>query len=304
MRAPAATGESSVSVDIEAASSGVSANAMSVDVEDYFQVSAFEQQIDRNSWSSRECRVERNTQLIMELFAESGATATFFFLGWIAERYPALLRAASDHGHEIASHGLSHVRVSNQGPEEFRQDVDRTKKLLEDVSGQQVVGYRAASFSIGPDTPWAYDILHETGHHYSSSIFPIRHDRYGLRDAPRMPHEVGADDLVELPVTTVEWNGMRLPCGGGGYFRLLPYALSSWGIRRVNRLDRQPSIFYFHPWELDPDQPRIRGVDARTRFRHYVNLKGYERKFSRLLGDFRWTSINDAFRSQIPGTVD
>jgi len=280
-------------------STGAVKNAMSVDVEDYFQVSAFEPHISRESWSDLDCRVERNTNLILEMLATADAKATFFFLGWIAERYPSLLRAVSSQGHEIASHGYSHVRVGNQDRDEFLQDVDRTKKLLEDLTGHEVRGYRAASFSIGPHTPWAYDVLASVGYRYSSSIFPIRHDRYGLRDAPRFPHQAQGANLVELPVTTVEWRNIRLPCGGGGYFRLLPYRLTSWGIRRVNEADGQPSIFYFHPWELDADQPRVPGVDPRTRFRHYVNLSGYESKLRRLLKEFKWTSIADAFHGSI-----
>ena len=268
---------------------------MSVDVEDYFQVSAFEPYIDRRDWSRRECRVPANMDRILGLFDEADVKGTFFVLGWLAERYPEILRRISAAGHEIASHGYEHIQVRDQSATAFRRDVERTKKLLEDASGAAVTGYRAASFSIDRDNPWAREILAETGHDYSSSIFPIRHDRYGLADAPRFPCRQDTGGVIELPVTTADLTGMRVPCGGGGYFRLLPYAVTKWGIRRVNRRNRQPAIFYFHPWELDPDQPRQSGIDMRSRFRHYVNLERTERKLRRLLRDFRWSTIADTY---------
>lgn len=274
-------------------------NAMSVDVEDYFQVSAFESYVDRTRWSEYECRIPRNMERVLQLFDKHQVKATFFFLGWVAERYPDLLRQVAGLGHEIGSHGYSHVQVFRQTEQEFRQDVDRTKKLLEDLAGVPVVGYRAASFSIGSKTPWAHGVLAEAGHRYSSSLFPIRHDRYGMRDAPRFSHGVEAGALTEIPVTTVELSGVRLPCGGGGYFRLLPYLWSRWAIGRVNGRDRQPANFYFHPWEIDPEQPRVAGSDRISKFRHYVNLRAMAKKLDRLLGDFRWTTVQDAFASVI-----
>lgn len=274
-------------------------NAMSVDVEDYFQVSAFESVIHRADWHSYECRVEANIERILELFSDNGATATFFFLGWVAEQYPSLVRQAVKQGHEIGSHGYQHVRVNTQGETEFREDVIRTKGILEELSGKPVSGYRAASFSIDEDNQWAHDVLARAGHRYSSSIHPIAHDRYGLPDAPRFAFRPSNGGVPELPISTFEFAGRRLPCGGGGYFRLLPYAFSRWGLGRVNREDREPAIFYFHPWEIDPSQPRVPGISARSRFRHYVNLDAFEGKLTRLLQDFQWTSIEHAYAALI-----
>jgi polysaccharide deacetylase family protein (PEP-CTERM system associated) len=263
-------------------------NAMTVDVEDYFQVSAFERYIEKSSWDAQECRVERNVDRILALFDKAGVKATFFTLGWIAQRYPGMVRRIVEQGHELASHGWSHVRVTQQDPAQFRDDVVRTKQLLEDVSGQAVVGYRAASYSIGASNLWALDVLHETGHRYSSSIYPIKHDLYGMPDAPRFAFRPGAGDLVEFPVTTVRVGRRNLPCGGGGWFRLVPYSAMRLAMRRVNRADRQPVIFYFHPWEIDPEQPRQPGLDPKTRFRHYLNLERMEGRLTRLLADFDW----------------
>lgn len=263
-------------------------NAMTVDVEDYFQVSAFERYIDRGDWDRQECRVERNVDRILALFADHGVKATFFTLGWVAERYPALVRRMVEQGHELASHGMSHVRVTQQNRAEFKQDVTRTKALLEDVSGQEVIGYRAASYSIGADNLWALDVLKETGHLYSSSIYPIKHDLYGMPDAPRFAFRPVDGDFVEFPVTTVRIGNKNLPCGGGGWFRLVPYAGMRWAMQRVNEVDQESVIFYFHPWEIDPEQPRQQGIDAKTRFRHYLNLTRMEKRLSRLLGDFAW----------------
>ncbi len=270
-------------------------NAMSVDVEDYFQVSAFEHHIDRTAWDSLPCRVERNTDRILQLFADHGVSATFFTLGWVAERYPQLLRRMVESGHEVASHGYSHVRVTNQSPDEFRADVVRTKALLEDVTGQEVRGYRAASYSIGAKNLWALDILEETGHRYSSSIYPIRHDLYGMPEAPRFAFQPNGGTMIEVPVTTVELFERNYPCGGGGYFRLLPYALSRWAMHRVNERDGQSCVFYFHPWELDPEQPRQSGLGFKTRFRHYLNLRRMEQRLTRLLQDFRWDRMDRVF---------
>ncbi|MDJ0741442.1 MAG: DUF3473 domain-containing protein [Gammaproteobacteria bacterium] len=268
-------------------------NAMSVDVEDYFQVSAFERYIARDDWDSQACRVERNVERILDLFERHDVSATFFTLGWVAERYPALVRRIVERGHELASHGMSHVRVTQQNQDAFRDDVTRTKALLEDVSGSPVIGYRAASYSIGAENLWALDVLRETGHRYSSSIYPIKHDLYGMPDAPRFGFRPFDDEFYEFPVTTVRIGGRNLPCGGGGWFRLVPYTGMRWAIRRVNDADGESAIFYFHPWEIDPGQPRQRGLDAKTRFRHYLNLDRMEYRLARLLTDFSWGRMDD-----------
>lgn len=269
-------------------------NALTIDVEDYFQVSAFAPYIRRDEWDRRECRVERNVGRILELLAQHDTRATFFTLGWIAERYPKLVRAIVEGGHELASHGYGHERASDLAEAAFRDDVRRAKALLEDIAGTEVRGYRAPSFSIGTRNLWAFDVLAGAGYRYSSSIYPIRHDHYGMPDAPRFAHAVG-DGLLEVPVTTLRLGRRNWPSSGGGYFRLLPYALSRWMIRRVNRQDRQSAIFYFHPWEIDPGQPRIAGIDARTRFRHYVNIPRMDARLQKLLADFRWGRMDDIF---------
>ncbi|MFP4244372.1 MAG: XrtA system polysaccharide deacetylase [Ectothiorhodospira sp.] len=268
---------------------------MTVDVEDYFQVSAFESHISRGAWDELPHRVEGNVDRILQLFADHGVQATFFYLGWIARRYPGLLRRTRDAGHEIASHGWSHIRATEQTQEAFRQDVTRTRALLEDTVGTPVQGYRAASYSIGRDNLWALDLLQEAGYRYSSSIYPVHHDLYGMPEAPRFAFRPVDGDLVEIPVTTVELMGRNFPCGGGGYFRLYPYALSRWALRRVNRRDGQPAVFYFHPWEIDPDQPRQEGLGFRTRVRHYLNLARTEARLGRLLRDFQWGRMDRIF---------
>lgn len=270
-------------------------NAMTVDVEDYFQVSAFERHIRREDWDRHECRVERNVDRILALFDDHSVRATFFMLGWLAERYPHMVRRIVEGGHELASHGYAHVRVVQQQPEEFRADVMRTKNLLEDIGTCPVHGYRAASYSIGVQNLWALDILHEAGYQYSSSIYPIRHDLYGWPAAPRFAFRHRGDGLLEIPVTTVALFDRKLPCGGGGYFRLFPYAVSRWALRRVNCHDGQPCVFYFHPWELDPQQPRLHDLGLKTRFRHYLNLDRMERRLARLLRDFRWGRMDRVF---------
>ena len=277
-------------------------NALSVDVEDYFQVSAFEAYIRPDQWPEYECRIVANTNRILNLFSEADATATFFFLGWIAERYPELVERAVAEGHEIASHGYSHVRVTEQSEQEFEADVVRTREILESISGCAVAGYRAASYSIAPDNSWAHDVLARTGHRYSSSFYPIHHDRYGMPDGNRFPHPVGSSMLPEIPVATVQLGRMRVPCGGGGYFRLLPYSWTRWCLRQLNSRDQVPAVFYFHPWEIDPGQPRVADLDARTRFRHYVNLRGFESKLRRLLVDFSWRPISEVFAGTIEQT--
>lgn len=274
-------------------------NALTIDVEDYFQVSAFAPHIARADWDSRECRVERNVERILGMLERHDAKATFFTLGWIAERYPQLVRSVVAQGHEIASHGYGHQRVSDLTEPAFYDDVDRAKRLLEDVSGMAVRGYRAPSFSIGAGNLWAFDTLARAGYAYSSSIYPIRHDHYGMPDAPRFAHRVPSG-LLEIPVTTLRLNNHNLPSSGGGYFRLLPYALSRWMLRRVNQHDGESAIFYFHPWEIDVEQPRIPGISAKTRFRHYVNLGRTEQRLERLLADFNWGRMDDIFLTRAP----
>ena len=269
-------------------------NALTIDVEDYFQVSAMAPYIPRSDWDKRECRVERNVDLLLAMLARHGVQATFFTLGWVAERYPQLVRRIVAQGHELASHGYGHQRASDLDPAAFRDDIVRAKQLLEDIGGVAVQGYRAPSFSIGTGNLWAFDSLQEAGYRYSSSIYPIKHDHYGMPDAPRFAHSA-ADGLIEIPVTTLRIRGRNLPSSGGGYFRLLPYALSRWMIGRVNQVDRQPAIFYCHPWEFDPGQPRVPGIDLKTRFRHYVNIGRMEQRVDRLLSDFRWGRMDRIF---------
>ncbi|HHM05323.1 MAG TPA: DUF3473 domain-containing protein [Gammaproteobacteria bacterium] len=271
-------------------------NAMSVDVEDYFQVSALEPYIPRSAWDRQPCRVEANTSAVLELFAAAGVQATFFTLGWVAERFPHLIRRIVDEGHELASHGRDHTRVTAMTPGQFRADVRRTKALLEDLSGQEVKGYRAPSYSIGANNLWALEVLQEEGHRYSSSIYPIRHDLYGMPEAPRFafrPH--GEHGILEVPVTTTTFFNHNVPCGGGGYFRLLPYTWSRWALRHINRREGQPGMFYFHPWEIDPGQPRMQGIGLKTRVRHYLNLGRMQARLQRLLRDFRWGRMDQVF---------
>jgi polysaccharide deacetylase family protein (PEP-CTERM system associated) len=269
-------------------------NALTIDVEDYFQVSALAPYIPREQWDSRECRVERNVERILLMLDEGQTRATFFTLGWVAERYPQLVRRIVAGGHELASHGYGHQRASDLSEAEFSADISSAKKLLEDISGEEVKGYRAPSFSIGEANLWAFDCLARAGYRYSSSIYPIRHDHYGMPNAPRFAHQV-RDGLLELPVTTLRYFDRNWPASGGGYFRLLPYALSRWLLRKVNQRDQQPAIFYFHPWEIDAEQPRVAGISTKTRFRHYVNLQYTEARIRRLLGDFSWGRMDEVF---------
>lgn len=273
-------------------------NAMTVDVEDYFQVSAFSNHVKREDWQDMPCRVERNTDRILQLFSDKNVTATFFTLGWVAERYPELVRRISKNGHEIASHGFSHFRISDQEPDQFRADIRRTKRLLEDTAGVSVIGYRAASFSLNRDTLWAVDLLAEEGYLYSSSVYPIQHDHYGMPKAPRFPfvHD-GPSRLMELPISTVKLLDRNLPCGGGGYFRLFPYALSRWAIRSVNEGEGRPCVFYFHPWEIDEGQPRIKNIPIKTRFRHYTNLAHMEQRLTAVLADFSWGRLDRLYQA-------
>ncbi|MCH9698886.1 MAG: DUF3473 domain-containing protein [Gammaproteobacteria bacterium] len=273
---------------------------MSVDVEDYFQVSAFESNISRSDWDRLDCRVEKNTLKVLELFDQYNVKATFFTLCWVAERYPQLIQAIVQNGHELASHGMDHQRVTQQTPVEFQSDITESKKRLEDISGQEVLGYRAASYSITKDTYWALDILQEAGYRYSSSIYPIKHDLYGIPEAPRFAYKpINNSQFLEFPISTLQFGSRNYPCGGGGYFRLLPYPVSRWAIRRLNSRFQQSSIFYFHPWELDPDQPRQQNILFKTRFRHYLNLGKMENRMHRLLSDFHWDSMKNVFMSNI-----
>jgi len=270
------------------------ANALTIDVEDYFQVSALSPHFDRADWHRIPCRVERNIDVVLALLADSGSKATFFTLGWIGERYPRLVSRIVEEGHELASHGYGHHRATDQHRAEFSEDIRRAKSLLEDLAGVEVKGYRAPSFSVGKGNPWAFDCIAEAGYRYSSSVYPIRHDHYGMPDAPRFSHQ-SRDGLLEIPVTTARWLKTNWPAGGGGYFRLLPYALSRSLIRRVNRVERRSAVFYFHPWELDPGQPRVDGATFKTRFRHYVNLHRTEPRLRSLLRDFTWRRVDDVF---------
>ena len=276
-------------------------NALTIDVEDYFQVSAFAPYIRRDEWDARPCRVERNVDRILELLAEREVKATFFTLGWVAERYPQLVKRIVRGGHELASHGYGHERASDLDPAAFTDDVTRAKAILEDLGGLPVLGYRAPSFSIGRGNLWAFDVLARAGYRYSSSIYPIAHDHYGMPESPRFAYRM-AHDLLEVPVTTLRVGGRNLPSSGGGYFRLLPYAVSRWMIGRVNRADQEAAVFYFHPWEIDAGQPRIAGINAKTRFRHYVNIPRMEGRLQALLRDFRWGRMDDIFlqRQSLP----
>lgn len=274
-------------------------NAMTVDVEDYFQVSAFEHHISRESWDRLPCRVERNMDVILGLMAETGTKATFFTLGWLAERYPALVKRLVAEGHELASHGYAHRRASDQSRNEFFHDISSAKKLLEDIGGVEVKGYRAPSFSIGADNMWALALLKEAGYRYSSSIYPVAHDHYGMPDAPRFSHiPDSGNGLLELPPTTIHAFGRNWPASGGGYFRLLPYQASRAMIKHINRREQQSAIFYFHPWEIDPDQPRQRNISFKSRFRHYVNLQHTQGRIRQLLNDFKWGRMDEIF---LPG---
>jgi polysaccharide deacetylase family protein (PEP-CTERM system associated) len=324
-------------------------NALTIDVEDYFQVSAFERCVSRDCWDSYPLRVVGNTLRILDLLAASGVKATFFVLGWIAERKPELVKEIVKRGHEVASHGYGHQRIYNQSRAEFREDVRKSKNILEDISGEKVLGYRAPSYSISRDTLWAYDELLEAGYSYDSSVFPIRHDLYGIPDWPRHPFTVekgvdgqwrpvseqrtaysvqrsGDDEqgsessshwslvtgqlssgpcsltanryplFCEIPITTLSIAGKNFPIAGGGYFRFFPYPFTRWGLRRINRVERRSFVFYMHPWEIDPDQPRISDAGQKSRFRHYLNLNRTEGRFLALLKDFRFAPVREVSR--------
>jgi len=270
-------------------------NALTVDVEDYFHVAALAPSIQRDSWISRESRVVGNTQKLLAIFEEFDVRGTFFVLGWVAERYPQLVRDIAAHGHEIACHGYSHRLVYEQSPQEFYQETHRAKNLLQEITGSAVLGYRAASYSIVRESLWALDILVELGFVYDSSIFPVRHDRYGIHDAERAPHRMATPtgkSIVEWPLATARILGFRLPVAGGGYFRLFPYGLSRWGLASINRRELRPFVFYLHPWEIDPAQPRV-SASWLSRFRHYTNLGKCEERLRRLLAEFRFSTARD-----------
>ena len=269
-------------------------NALTIDVEDYFQVSAFAPHIARSEWNLRECRVERNVHCILEMLANSDTKATFFTLGWIAERYPELVRHIVREGHELASHGYGHERASDQTEAAFFADIQLAKIVLEDLAGSEVSGYRAPSFSIGRANLWAFDCLARAGYRYSSSVYPIRHDHYGMPESPRFAYEV-RPGLMEIPITTLRVFNRNLPSSGGGYFRLLPYSWSRWMLSRVNGHEHESGVFYFHPWEIDPGQPRIEGISSKTRFRHYFNIDRMEGRLNQLLGDFKWGRMDQIF---------
>jgi polysaccharide deacetylase family protein (PEP-CTERM system associated) len=278
-------------------------NALTVDVEDYFHVNAFSSVIDRPSWPQFQLRVERNTHRLLDLFANYRVQGTFFILGWVAQRVPTLIRQIHAAGHEIACHGLNHELVYNQTPEIFLAQTSESKKRLEDITGTAVRGYRAASYSVTARSIWALRILEDLGFAYDSSVFPVMHDVYGMPDAPRGPYRPSGGTLLEIPLTTVEWAGMRLPCAGGGYFRILPYTLFRWALRRVNDADRMPVMFYLHPWEVDPEQPRVTGAPLLSKFRHYYNLRLTEPRLKRLLHDFSWGRVDQVFDLAMAGAA-
>ncbi|RIZ66706.1 MAG: DUF3473 domain-containing protein [Methylococcales bacterium] len=271
-------------------------NAMSIDVEDYFQVSAFEPYIKKNQWDNLPHRVENNTHKILDILEDRQIKATFFTLGWVAERYPSIVKRIVADGHELACHGYEHIRVTEQTPDQFRSDVYKAKNILEQQSGKEIKGYRAASYSIGASNLWALNVLQEMGFKYSSSIYPVKHDLYGMPEAPRFMFEPLQNlDFKEIPITTVRMGTKNWPCGGGGFFRFYPYALSKWALNRVNQQEQKPAIFYFHPWEIDPNQPRQNGLSLKTKTRHYLNLDKMEARLNQLLTDFKWDTMENVF---------
>jgi polysaccharide deacetylase family protein (PEP-CTERM system associated) len=268
-------------------------NAMTVDVEDYFHVAALAKSIDRSQWNDMEYRVEANTHRLLDLFESNSIKATFFVLGWVAQKSPTLVREIAERGHEVASHGMSHKLVFNQTPEEFARETRDSKALLEDIIGGRVRGYRASTYSITKRSLWALDVLHDAGFEYDSSIFPIAHDTYGIPDAavePSLIRTPKGKTLVEFPMSTAPMFGFKLPVSGGGYFRLLPYWLTRAGLRKLNHRLNRPFIFYLHPWEIDPAQPRVR-ASALSQFRHYTNLDACETRLRQLIRDFPFTSV-------------
>jgi polysaccharide deacetylase family protein (PEP-CTERM system associated) len=268
---------------------------MTCDVEDYFQVSAFEGIVPRSRWTDVECRIPRNIDKALQLFSDNDAKATFFTLGWVAEHHPEVIRRIVDEGHELASHGMCHLRVWSQTPEGFRKDAGQARELLEDVGGVSVSGYRAASWSIDKRTPWAHEILADLGYRYSSSVYPISHDHYGVPDAPRQPYVIDGTEITEVPPSTARLAGRNIPVSGGGYFRLFPLSLSKRFINKHQETQPYPYVFYFHPWELDPEQPRFKDATAKARFRHYLNLGKFEKRLSDLLRTYQWGRMDEIY---------
>ena len=269
-------------------------NAMTVDVEDFFHVSAFESIIKPEQWQEYQPRVDMNTHRLLELFDKANVKSTFFVLGWVAERYPNLIKDIHAKGHEVASHGYAHRRASEQTRDEFFEDVKRSKDHLEDLLGIQIDGYRAPSFSIGYSNEWAFEVLAELGFKYSSSTYPVKHDLYGTPDWPRFAYH-RPEDIIEIPIPTLKMMGKQVPIGGGGYFRLYPYKMTQKLVTKYLRQEKQPYSFYFHPWEIDADQPRLKDAPLKSRFRHYVNLNRTEAKLERLLNDFNWSTMKDVY---------
>lgn len=279
---------------------GVPPHAFSVDVEEHFQVAALACRIAKGKWEEHPSRVERNTDRCLEMLAAASARGTFFVLGWVAKRYPNLVRRIAEAGHEVASHGMEHDRVSTLGPERFAADVDEARKLLQDVSGGSISGYRAPSFSLSPEMDWAYRALIEAGYRYSSSVYPVSHDHYGCPSAPRRAYRPLADsDFVEFPLSTARLAGRTVPASGGGYFRFLPYSMSRTLLRRASAQRRQAGIFYMHPWEIDPEQPKVADLPLRSRFRHYVNLHRTEERLRALFSDFSWDRMDRVFALEL-----
>ena len=281
-------------------------NALTIDVEDYFQVEAFAQLIDRKDWENHPRRVAQNTNRLLDILSDTEISATFFTLGWVAERHPELVRRIVADGHELASHGSEHQRADRQTPDEFRTDMRRSKALLEDIAGVNILGFRAPTFSVSSRNPWVYAILAEEGFRYSSSVYPIVHDLYGEPGAPRHPFSPHPG-IIEIPLTTVRMLGRNFPSSGGGYFRLLPYRLSRNTLRSAGRELNAPCVFYIHPWEIDPDQPRQKNASRRAQFRHYLNLSRTEARFRRLLQDFHWGRMDHVFRDRLanpPAVLD
>ncbi|MBV1920998.1 MAG: DUF3473 domain-containing protein [Pseudomonadales bacterium] len=269
-------------------------NAMTIDVEDYFQVSAFEHKFNPNNWDDILPRVEANTHKLLDLFSENDAKATFFTLGWVAKRFPDLVKRIADEGHEVASHGTMHQRATDQTEAVFKKDVGDAKRLLEDLTGKPVLGYRAPSFSFTKGNEWVYDVLESEGYQYSSSVYPVVHDHYGIPDAPRFKYATHTA-IAEIPLSTLQCFGKNIPISGGGYFRLYPYLFTQYAIRAFQSKEQEPYIFYLHPWEVDSLQPRVQGISAKTRFRHYLNLKRVEHRLQRMLKDFEWGSMADVY---------
>jgi polysaccharide deacetylase family protein (PEP-CTERM system associated) len=301
--ARAALPESDACSDAHAQRRSGVVNAMTVDVEDYFHVSVFDGLVPRVKWNQLESRVIANTEHLLEIFDESRITATFFVLGWVGERFPSLVSRIAERGHEVASHGYAHRLIYDQTPRAFRDDVRRSKALLEAAANCEVRGYRAPSYSVTPQTLWALDILIEEGYRYDASIFPIRHDRYGIPLSPRHPYVLPRESgvIVEAPASTVQWGTMNWPVAGGGYFRILPYSWTRWGIARINQQEQRPAIFYLHPWEVDPSQPRL-PAGVLSRFRHYRNLDKTEQRLRQLISDFRFAALDEVLAMTRPLT--